>query len=123
MNTGNSKTNKFNKVSYKFTDKLNFKNLNKNIALAILCIYYTWKHIRSAYQNNKFKISAPTWNNDFDFLDGSYYVSDIQDYLQCIIKKHEKIADNRPVQTYANKIKEKKLLLKGKQGRNQNITC
>ena len=49
MNTGNSKTNKFNEVSYKFTDKLNFKNSNKNIALAILSIYYTWKHIRSAY--------------------------------------------------------------------------
>ena len=49
MNTGSSKTNKFNKVSYKFTDKLNFKNSNKNIALAILSIYYTWKHIKSAY--------------------------------------------------------------------------
>ena len=59
MNTLNSKTNESNRVVYQFTDKLNLKSPNKNIALANLCIYYTWKNINSEY-SNKFKIHAPT---------------------------------------------------------------
>ena len=58
MNTLNSKTNECNKFMYQFTDKLNLKNLNKNMALANFSIYYTWKNIKSKYNNNKFKISA-----------------------------------------------------------------
>ena len=66
MNTENSKTNESNKVIYQFTDKLNLKNPNnKNIRLVNLIIYYTWKNIISAYNNNKFKISVPTWNDGF----------------------------------------------------------
>ena len=75
------------------------------MALANLSIYYTWKNIKSEYNNNKFKISAPTWNDEFNLADGSYSVSDIQDYFEYIIKKHETIADNAPVQIYVNKIK------------------
>ena len=71
MNNLNSKTNESNKFMYQFTDKLNLKNPNKNMALANLSIYYTWKNIKSEY-NNKFKISAPTWNDTFDLPDGSY---------------------------------------------------
>ena len=63
MNTLNSKTNECNEFIYHFTDKLNFKNLNKNMALANLSIYYAWKNIKSEYNNNKFKIHAPTWND------------------------------------------------------------
>ena len=109
MNTLNSKTNESDKFMYQFTDKLNLKNPNKNIALANLSIYYTWKNIKSEYNNNKFKISAPTWNDTFDLPDGSYSVSDIdiQDYFEYIIKKHETIADNPPVQIYVNKIKNR----------------
>ena len=81
MNTLNSKTNKSNKFMYQFTDKLNLKNPNRNMALGILSIYYTWKNIKSEYSNNKFKISAPTWNDEFNLLDGSYSVSDIQDFF------------------------------------------
>ena len=66
MNTEKSKRNESNKFCYNFTDKLNLKNSNKNIALVNLSIYYTWKNIKSAYNNNKFKISAPTWNDKFD---------------------------------------------------------
>ena len=55
MNTLNSKTNESNKFIYQFTDKLNLKNPNKNMALANLSIYYTWKNIKSEYNNNKFK--------------------------------------------------------------------
>ena len=88
MNTLNSKTNESNKFLYQFTDKLNLKNPNKNMALANLSIYCTWKNLKSEYNNNKFKISAPTWNDTFDLPDGSYPVSDIQDYFEYIIKKH-----------------------------------
>ena len=107
MNTFNSKANESNRFMYQFTDKLNLKNPNKNIALATLSICDTCKNIKSEYNNNKFKISAPTWNYTFDLLDGSYFVSDIQHYFEYIIKKHETIADNPPVQIYVNKIKNR----------------
>ena len=81
MNTESSKTNEFNNFffCFEFTDKLNLKISNKNIALANLSIYYTWKNFKSAYNNNKFKISPPTWNDKFDLPDGSYSILDIQD--------------------------------------------
>ena len=60
MNTKNSKTNEPNRFKYDLIDKLDFKNPNKNMALANLSIYYTWKNVRSTYNNKKFKISAPT---------------------------------------------------------------
>ena len=77
------------------------------MALTNLSIYYTWKNIKSEYNNNKFKSSAPAWNDTFDLPDGSCSVSDIQDYFEYIIKKHETIADNPPVQIYVNKIKNR----------------
>ena len=109
MNTLNSKTNKSNIFVYQFTDKLNLKNPNKNIALAKLSIYYTWRNIKSECNNSKFKIHAPTWNDEFKLSDGSYSVFDIQDYFEYIIKKHETITDtdNPPVQIYVNKIKRR----------------
>ena len=107
MNTLKSKTNESNKFMYQFTDKLNFKNPHKNIALANSSIHYKWKNIKSEYNNNKFKISAPTWNDEFNLPDGSYTVSDIQYYFEYVIKKHETIADNPPVQIYVNKIKSR----------------
>ena len=61
------------------------------MALANWSIHYTWKIIKSGYKNNKFQIFAPTWNNEFDLPDGSYSKSDIQDYFDYIIKKHEAI--------------------------------
>ena len=79
---------------------MNHKNPDKDMALGNLSIYSTWKNIKSEHNNNKFKISAPTWNDEFNLLDGSYSASDIQDYLEYIIKKHETIAGNPPVQTY-----------------------
>ena len=65
------------------------------------------ENIKSAYSNNKFKISAPTWNDEFDLPDGSYSVVEIQDHFEFIIKKHETLAENRPVQIYSNKIKNR----------------
>ena len=57
------------------------------------------------YNNNKFKISAPTWNETFDLPDGSYSIADIQDYFQFIINKHETLTEIPPVETYPNNIK------------------
>ena len=107
MNTENSKTNESNKFIDQFADKLNLKNLNKNIALINLSIYYTWRNIKSTYNNNKFKISAPTWNDTFDLPDGSYSISDIQDYFEFIIKKHATLTENSPVQVYVDRIKNR----------------
>ena len=122
MNTLNSKTNKSNifiksNRFYHFTDKLNLKNLNKNIALANLSIYYTWKNIKSEYDNSKFKISAPTWNDEFNLPDGSYSVFDIQGCFEYIIKKHETITDtdNPPVEIDVNEI-ENRIVFKIKAG-------
>ena len=107
MNSENSKTNETHRFKLDLNDKLYLKNPNKNLALANLCIYYTCKNIKSEYNNNKFKISAPTWNDTFDLLDGSYSISDIQDYFEFIIKKHETLTENPPVQIYPNKIKNR----------------
>ena len=69
-----------------------------------LSIYYTWKNIKSSYNNNKFKISASTWNEEFTLPDGSYSVSDIQDYFEYILKKHGENTDKLSIQIYVNKI-------------------
>ena len=87
------------------------------MALANLSIYYTWKNIKSEYKNNKFKISAPTWNETFDLPDGSYSIADIQDYFEFIIKKHETLTENHSVQIYVNKIKNR-IIFKIKTGLN-----
>ena len=107
MNTENSKTSKPHRFKLDLTDKLNLKNPNKNMALANLSIYYTWKNIKSTYNNNKFKISAPNLNDTFDLPDGSYSICDIQDYFEFIIKKYETLIENPPIQIYPNKIKNR----------------
>ena len=106
INTENN-TNEPHRFRLDLTDKLNFKNPNKNMALANLSIYYTWKNIKSEYKNNKFKISPPTWNDTFDLPDGSYSIADIQDYFEFIIKKHETLIENPPIQIYPNKVKNR----------------
>ena len=107
--TENSKTNETHRFRLKLSAKINLKpsNSNNNMVLANLSIYYTWKNIKSAYNNNKFKISATTWNDEFDLSDGSYSIFDIQDYFEYIIEKHEAIADFLSVQIYTNKIKNR----------------
>ena len=104
MNTKNSKTNEPHIFKYDLIDKLDLKNPNKNMAVAHLSIYYTWKNVKSMYKNNKFKISAPTWNETFDLPDGLYNIPAIQSYLEYIIKKHETIADTAPILIYVNNV-------------------
>ena len=106
MNTKNSKTSEPHIFNLDLADKLNLKNPNINIALANLSIYYTWKNIKSEY-NNKFKISAPAWNDTFDLPDGSYSIDDIQDYFEFIIKKHGTLNEDLPIEIYPKKIKNR----------------
>ena len=100
---------------YQFTDSNLKTPNNKIIGLVNLSIYYIWKNIKSEYNNNKFKISAPTWNDEFDLPDDSYSIFDIQDYFEFIIKKHETLAENPPIQIYPSKTK-RRIVFKVKTG-------
>ena len=91
------------------------KDPKKNRALANLSIYYTWKNNKSEYNNNKFKISAPTWNDTFELPDGSYSIVDIQDNFQFIIKKLETLTKNLLIQIYPSNIKNR-IVFKTKTG-------
>ena len=115
MNTENSKTDEPHRFILSLGDKVNLKDPSKNMALANLSTYYTWKNIKSAYSNSKLKVSAPSWNDEFDLPDGSYSIEDIQDYIEFIIKKHETLAKNPAIQIYQNKIK-KRIVFKVKTG-------
>ena len=86
MNSENSKTSDPHRLLLNLTDKINLKRSDKYVALSNLSIYYTWKNIKKSYKNNKFKISALTWNEEFELLDGPYSVSDIQEYFEDILK-------------------------------------
>ena len=81
MNSENSKTSEPQVLILKLTDKLDLRRGKKIIALLNLSIYYPWKNMKSSYNNNKFKISAPTWNDKFEMPDGSYFVSNIDTVL------------------------------------------
>ena len=85
MNSENSKTSKPHVLILKLTNKLDLRIGEKTIALSNLSIYYIWKNIKSSYNNDKFKISALKWNGEFEFPDGSYSISDIQDYFEYIL--------------------------------------
>ena len=102
MNSENSKTSEPYVLILKLTDRLDLRRGEKSIALSNLTIYYTWKNKKSSCNNNKFKLSAPTWNDEFELPDGLYSVSDIQDYFE--YKKHGKNINNPSVRIYVNKI-------------------
>ena len=115
MNSENSKTPKPHVLILKLTNKLDLGIGKKVIALSNLSIYYTWENKKSSYNNNKFKISASTWNDEFELPDGSYSVSDIQDYFEYILKKHGEYIVKAPIQRYVNKI-ENRVIFKIKNG-------
>ena len=95
------------------TDKMDLRRVEKSIALSRLSIYYTWKNIKKSYNNSRFKISAPTWNDEFELPDGLYSISDTQDYFEYIFKKHGEKIDNPSIRIYVTKIENKiKSLLK-----------
>ena len=87
LNLENSKTSKSPILVLKLTNKVDLKIGEKVIALSNRSIYYTWRNIKTSYNSNKFKISAPTWNDEFELSDGSYSVSNIQRLFQIRFKK------------------------------------
>ena len=115
MNSENSKMSKRHVLMLKLTNKSDLRIGEMVFPLSNLNIYYTWKNIKSSYNNNKFKTSAPIWNVKFELSDGSHSVSDIQGYFQYILKKHGEDIDKPSVQIYVNKI-ENSVTFKIKKG-------
>ena len=115
MNSENSKTSEYHVLILKLTDKLDLKRGQKSVALSNLSIYYTWRNVKNTYNNNSFKISAPTWSEQFKLPDGSYSISDTQDYFEYILKKQSENVDNPSIKIYVNKI-ENRITFKIKAG-------
>ena len=115
MNSKNSKTSDPHRLLLNLTDKIKLRRKDKYIALSNLSLYYTWKNIKKWYKNIKFKISAPTWNKEFELPNGSYSISDIQDYFEYIFKKHREKTVNPSIRIYINKI-ENRITYKIKKG-------
>ena len=115
MNSENIQTSETHVLILKLTDNLYLKRGEKSIASSNLSIYYTWKNIKSSYNNNKFKISAPTGIDRFELPDVSYSVSDIQEYFEYILKKNRENIDNTSIRIYVNKI-ENRITFKIKTG-------
>ena len=115
MDSENSRTSDYYVLVLKLTNKLDLRRGQRTVALSNLSIYYTWKNVKSSYNNNKFKISAPTWSEEFELPDGSYSVSYIQDYFKYILKKHSENVDNPSIRIYINKI-ENSITFKIKNG-------
>ena len=90
INSELSKTSDPHRILINLPDKMRVNRSDKYVALSNLSVYYTRKNIKTSQKNNKLKISAPTWNNKFELPDGSYSVSDIQDYFEYILKNMEK---------------------------------
>ena len=104
MNSENSRTSEYHVLVLKLSDNLDIRRGQRSIALSNLSVYYTWKNMKSSYNNNKFKISVPIWSDELELPDGSYSISDIQDYFEYILKRHSENADNPSIRVYVNKI-------------------
>ena len=107
MNSKNSKTSEPHVLILKLANKLDLRIGEKIIALSNLSIYYTSKNMKNSYNNNKFKVSAPTWKDKFELPDGLYSVSDIKDYFEYILKKHGEDIDKLSIQIYVKKIENR----------------
>ena len=103
MNSENSRTSEYHVLLLKLFDKLDLRLGQKRVAFSNLSISYTWKNIKRSCINNKFKISAPTWSDEFELPDGSYSISDIQDYFEYIPKKHSESVDDLPIEIFVSK--------------------
>ena len=102
MNSRNSERSAPHRLLLKLSDKMKLKGSDKYVALSNLNIYYAQIDIKKIYKNNNFKIPAPMWNQIFELLDGSSSVSDIEDYFDYVIKKHETMTDKPPNRNISN---------------------
>ena len=115
MNSRSSKIPDPHRLLLNLLDKINLKRSDNYAALSNLSIYYTWKSIKKSYKSCKFKISSPTWNEEFELPDGSYSVSDMKDYFQYILMKHGEKTDNPSMKKFVNKL-ESRITFKMKTG-------
>ena len=115
MNSKNSKISDLHILLVNLRDKIDLRRKEKYIALSNLSIYDTWKNIKKSYKNNKFEISAPTWNEEFELSDGSYSTSDIEDYFEYTLKKYGEKIVNLSIRIYINK-RENRIAFKTKTG-------
>ena len=106
MNSENSRTSEYHALVLKLTYKFDIRR-GQSVALLNLSIYYTWKNIKRSHNNNKFKISAPTWSDEYELPKGSYSILDIQDYFEYILKKHSENVDNSSIRIYVTKIENR----------------
>ena len=114
INMENGRTSEYHVLLLNLTNKIDLRS-EKTVALSNLSIYYTWKNIKSSYNNNKFQIFAPTWREEFNLPDGSYSITDIQNYFKYILKKHGENVDNPSIIIYINKT-ENRITFKIKSG-------
>ena len=111
MNSKNSKTSDPQRLLLNLIDKIDLSRKDKCIAVSNLGICYTWKNIKNSWKNNKYKTSAPKWNEKFELPNGSYSISVIQDYFEYVFKKHGEKTVNPSIRIYTNKI-ENRITLK-----------
>ena len=111
MNSKNSKTSDPQRLLLNLIDKIDLSRKDKCIAVSNLGICYTWKNIKNSWKNNKYKTSAPKWNEKFELPNGSYSISVIQDYFEYVLKKHGEKTVNPSIRIYTNKI-ENRITLK-----------
>ena len=107
MNSKNSKISDPHRILLSLTDRIDLRRKDKYIVLSNLSIYYIWKKIKKSYKNNEFKIPAPTWNEEFVLLDGSYSISDIQYNFEYIFKKHGEKTVNPSIRICTSKIENR----------------
>ena len=103
MDSENSKISDPQRLLYNLSDIINLKRSDKYVVLSNLTVQYSWKSIKMSYKNNNFEVSPLTWNEEFKLPDESYSVSDIQEYFDYIIEKHETVIDNPLIRIYVNK--------------------
>ena len=105
MNTEKSKTNEPHQFILNLSQRVDLRSSNKHVVLQNLSIYQTRKKIRKQYKNNK--LNSSKWNDEFQLPDSSYSVSDVQDYIEYIIKKHEALTTNRPLHVSINRVNDR----------------
>ena len=103
MNSKNSKLSDPNRLLLNLSEKINLQRSDIYVALSSLSVHYTWKNIKKSYNNNKFKISALTWNEEFEVSDLSYSTSEIQNCFECILEKHGEKTHNSSKRRHVNK--------------------
>ena len=107
MNSENNKTPEPCRLLLSLSDEMEVRRSDQYVFLSNLNISYTWKNIKTSYDNNNFKISAPPWNENFELPDGSYSIADIQEIIKYIIKKYETVTDNPAIRINVNKIEQR----------------